>query len=471
VQLDPAPLLLDGTPLPGPEDLLEVHDPRTGELVGRVPLCGRAEVDAALSGAAKAAPGWARTSPGERAAALKAAARALRARIDEVAALQARETGKTAGDSLGGVEAGIGTLEQYAELGPLHRGRALQGGWDATDVMRFEPRGVVVVLTPWNDPVAIALQGLAAALVTGNTVVYKPTERTPLCGGLVAGILADQLPPGVLQVLHGDGRTGALLVESPTVDAVYHVGSSATGRSIAQACARTGAHAVLEGGGKDACIVDAGVDPVWAAGQVALGAFANAGQICVSVERIYVHAEVAEPFVAALVEQARARAADAQPLVDRRQREVVARHVEDAVAAGATALAGGAVPAGTGAHYPATVLTGCTDDMAVMREETFGPVAAVRVVESFAEGLAAAANSSYGLAATVLTPDFAHAQQAARELPVGTVKVNAVFGGAPGGAATPGRGSGQGLGYGPELLDELTRVKVVHWEPAPGRPA
>lgn len=467
MQLDPALLLLDGVPVPGPEELLEVHDPRTGERVGRVPLCGRPEVDAALAGAAKAATAWARTSPGERSAMLKAAARALRERAGEIAALQARESGKAPGDSLGGVEAGLGTLEQYAELGPLHRGRALQGGWDATDVMRFEPRGVVVVLTPWNDPVAIALQGLAAALVTGNAVVYKPTERTPLCGGLVAEVLAEHLPPGVLQVLHGDGRTGALLVQSPQVDAVYHVGSSATGRSIAQACARTGAHAVLEGGGKDACLVDAGVDPVWAAGQVALGAFANAGQICVSVERVYVHASLAEPFLAALVAAARSREADPQPLVDTRQRDVVDRHVRAAVAAGAAALTGAAVPAGPGAFYPPTVLTGCTDDMAVMREETFGPVAAVRVVDSFDEGLAAAAQSPYGLAATVLTPDFAHAQRAARELPVGTVKVNAVFGGAPGGAATPGRGSGQGLGYGPELLDELTRVKVVHWEAPP----
>ncbi len=466
--LDPAPLLLDGVAVPGPEELLEVHDPRTGELLGRVSQCGRAEVDAALAGAAKAAPGWARTSPGERSGMLKAAARALRSRADEVAALQARETGKSAGDSLGGVEAGLGSLEQYAELGPLHRGRALQGGWDATDVMRFEPRGLVVVLTPWNDPVAIALQGLAAALVTGNVVVYKPTERTPLCGGLVAGILAEHLPPGVLQVVHGDGRTGALLVESPQVDAVYHVGSSVTGRSIAQACAVTGAHAVLEGGGKDACVVDAGVDPVWAAGQVALGAFANAGQICVSVERVYVHASVAEVFVAALVAEAQQRGAD-QPLVDRRQRDVVAGHVTAAVEAGADLLVGGVVPDGVGSFYPATVLTGCTDDMAVMRDETFGPVAAVQVVASFDEGLAAAARSTYGLAATVLTADFSHAQRAARELPVGTVKVNAVFGGAPGGAATPGRGSGQGLGYGPELLDELTRVKVVHWEAPPTR--
>jgi len=465
MQLDPALLLLDGAWLPGPPELLEVRDPRDDALVGRVPVAGSAEVDAAVAGAVKAATGWARTSPGERSGLLKAAARDLRARLDEVAELQAREGGKPVGDSRGGVEAGIGTLEQYAELGQLHRGRALQGSWEATDLMRWEPRGVVAVLTPWNDPVAIALQGLGAALAAGNAVVFKPSERTPLSGALVAEVLAAHLPAGVLQLLHGDGRTGAPLAAHPDVDVVYHVGSSVTGAAIRRATAETGAHAVLEGGGKDACLVDAGVDPGWAAEQVALGAFANAGQICVSVERVYVHEDVAEPFLAALT--ARAGSFEIGPLVDRRQREVVERHVADAVRDGAEVLAGGTVPEGPGAWYPPTVLVGCTDDMTVMRDETFGPVAAVRVVSSFDEGLTAAARSTYGLAATVLTPSMAHAQRAARELPVGTVKVNAVFGGAPGGSATPGRGTGQGFGYGPELLDELSRCKVVHWEPAP----
>ena len=462
--LDPAPLLLDGEPVPGPAELLDVVDPCDDSVVGRVPLCGAAEVDVAVAGAVKAAPGWARTSPGDRSAALKAAARRLRGMVDELAELQSREGGKPLGDSRGGVEAGIGTLEQYAELGPLHRGRSLQGGWDATDLALWEPRGVCAVVTPWNDPVAIALQGLGAALAVGDVVVFKPSERTPLACARVAQVLVEELPPGVLQLLHGDGRTGAPLAAHPDVDAVYHVGSSLTGAAIRRATAETGAHAVLEGGGKDACVVDAGVDPAWAAEQVALGAFANAGQICVSVERVYVHEAVAEPFLAALVE--RARGFEIGPMVDRRQRAVVEEHVAAAVRDGAQVLAGGTTPEGPGAWYPPTVLTGCTDDMAVMRDETFGPVAAVRVVGSFDEGLAAAARSSYGLAGTVLTSSMEHAQRAARELPVGTVKVNAVFGGAPGGSATPGRGSGQGLGYGPELLDELSRAKVVHWEPA-----
>jgi succinate-semialdehyde dehydrogenase/glutarate-semialdehyde dehydrogenase len=150
------------------------------------------------------------------------------------------------------------------------------------------------------------------------------------------------------------------------------------------------------------------------------------------------------------------------PLVDLRLRAAVDQQVREAVAAGARTLCGGEVPAGPGAFYPATVLSGCTDDMAVMREETFGPVAPVREVGTFDEALHAANSSPYGLAATVLTRDMRHAQLAWRTLAVGTVKINEVFGGAPGGAAQPRAGSGQGFGYGPELLDEFTFTKAVH---------
>lgn len=474
-----APSLLDAPPGQltddAPAETLDVVDPSTGASVGSVPVATVEQVDAAVTAARRAARDWARTSPADRADLLKAAGRRLREQVEQIAELQSREGGKPLGDSRGGVLAGISALEQYAELGPLHRGYALQGGWLATDVMTWEPRGVCAVITPWNDPVAIVLQAVSAALAAGNTVVLKPSERTPLSCHRVAEVLREDLPPGVLQVLHGDGRTAAPLAAHPEVDVVYFVGSSTTARSIARGCAETGAHAVLEGGGKDACIVDAGVDPVWAAGQVALGAFANAGQICTSVERVYVHESLAPAFLDALVAEAGSRvlgawdddSATMGPIVDERQRAVVVDHVSSAFAAGAELLAGGEVPDGDGAFYPPTVLVGCTDDMAVMSEETFGPVAAVQVVRSFDDALRRAARSTYGLAATVLSADQEHVQRAVRELPVGTVKVNAVFGGAPGGAATPGRGSGQGLGYGPELLDELSRVKVVHWEPAP----
>jgi succinate-semialdehyde dehydrogenase / glutarate-semialdehyde dehydrogenase len=451
-------ILIDG-------DTIPVVDPSTGEAIATIPAGSPKAAAAAVAAARAAAPAWAATDASQRAAALKAGARRLREHALELAELQSREGGKHPGDSLGGVEAGIGAIEQYAELGPLHRGRTLQGARGAVDVMRFEPRGVAAVLTPWNDPVAIACQGVAANLAAGNVVVLKPSERTPLSGARLVELLGAELPEGVLVVLQGDARAGRPLVAHLDVDLVLHTGSIATGREIARACAGTPRKALLELGGKDPLIVDAGVDPSWAAAQAAAGAFANAGQICTSVERIYVHREVAEPFLAALEREALAW--EPQPLIDDAQRDVVEAHVREALHAGARLRAGGERLSRPGSFYAATVLEGCGDELRVMREETFGPVAAVRVVESFDEALAAADAGEYGLAATVLTPSTQRALRAAQQLSVGTVKVNAVWGGAPGGAAQPRGASGTGFGYGPELLDEVCVTKVVHLEPAP----
>jgi acyl-CoA reductase-like NAD-dependent aldehyde dehydrogenase len=444
---------------------LTVQDPRTGDPVARVPIADDATCREAVARARGAAAAWARTPAAERAAAVSAAAESVRAAADELAELNQRETGKLKDDALGGVEAGAGTLVQYAELGPLHRGRSLQGSWAATDLMIPEPRGVVAVLTPWNDPVAVAAGLLGAALVTGNTVVHKPSERCPRTGRRFAELVAGHLPDGVLQIVDGGATVGARLASARQVDVVAHVGSSATGREIARACAERGAKALLENGGNDALIVDAGVEPRWAAAQAALGAFANAGQICVSVERIYVVESAAEAFVDSLVTEARSWADKIGPLVDGRQRDQVHRHVTDAVTKGARVAIGGEPQPGPGSFYPPTVLTDCSPQMLVFQEETFGPIAPVRVVRDFQTALAEAGDDRYGLAATVLTPDMAHAQAAWRTLPVGTVKINSVFGGAPGGASEPRRASGTGFGFGPELLDEMTAVKVVHWSP------
>jgi acyl-CoA reductase-like NAD-dependent aldehyde dehydrogenase len=453
-----------------PVNRISVHDPADGSLVGELDTAGPAEVSAAVGAAAKAARDWARTAPAERGAALHAVADRVAAAADELAGLTTREMGKPSADARGGVEAGIGTLRQYAELGPLHRGRSLQGGWEATDLMVPGPRGVVAAITPWNDPVAVPCGIIAAALVTGNTVVFKPSERTPHTGLELARLMQEVLPPGVLEVLTGGGEVGAAVAASAAVDVVAHVGSTRAGRAIAEVAARTGAKVILENGGNDPMLVDDDVDVEWAAEQAALGSFANAGQICTSVERIYVVETVAARFLQALVRRAEALvtgpgtdpATELGPLVDARMREEVHAQVSEAVAAGATLRTGGSLPEGPGSFYPATVLGDCTRDMRVMREETFGPVAPVSVVPDFASGLEAAAAGPYGLAAVVLTASMEHAQRAWRDLPVGTVKVNAAFGGAPGGAAQPRGASGAGFGYGPELLDEMTTTKVVH---------
>jgi succinate-semialdehyde dehydrogenase/glutarate-semialdehyde dehydrogenase len=283
----------------------------------------------------------------------------------------------------------------------------------------------------------------------------------------------------VLTLVQGDGAVGEQLVGDPRVDVVAHVGSTRAGRRIAEVAGPRAAKLLLENGGKDVLVVDAEVDPAWAAQQAALGAFVNAGQLCVAVERVVVHAEVAEAFLAALVEEAgRWRPglpADGEarlgPLVDERAVEGVLAHVRAAVDGGARILTGGGRPAdealARGCYLEPTVLVDVTTDMAVWTDETFGPVVPVMVAASFDEALALADEGSYGLAATVLTPSIEHALRAADTLEVGTVKVNAVFGGAPGGSADPRCGSGRGRGYGPDLVGELTVLKAVHIEPAP----
>jgi acyl-CoA reductase-like NAD-dependent aldehyde dehydrogenase len=446
-------------------ETITILDPRDGSTVGTVPVTTREQAEAALLAARDAQPGWGATPAAERGAALSAAADRLDAAADDLAELNARETGRPVPDALAGIQAGIGTLRQYAELGPVHRGHSLAGNVSASDYTRFEPRGVAVVLTPWNDPIAVACGLIGAALATGNAVVHKPSERCPHLGRRFGEIIAEAFPPGVFQTVNGGANLGSLLVGDPLVDVVAHVGSSASGHAIARLASLSGAHVIRENGGNDAMIVDAGVDPAWAAQQAALGSFANSGQICTSVERIYVHRAVADDFLAHLVAEASALTESPSfgPLVDERMREHVHAHVTDAVGRGARLLTGGVPDPGPGTRYPATVLVGCTADMAIMREETFGPVAPVQIVDDFDTALAAAADDRYGLAATVLTPDIEHAHAAVALLKVGTVKINAVFGGAPGGSAEPRGESGSGFGYGPELLDEMTTTKVVHF--------
>lgn len=442
---------------------ITIRNPRTGDVLWSVPEAGPEAVARAVDVARSAASDWAATAPSERGAALRAAARALDAAARELAGLNASETGRPVEESLAGIAAGVSTLEQYAELGPVHRGLSLRGSQLASDYTVAEPRGVAALLTPWNDPVAVACGLIGAALVTGNTVVHKPSERCPRLGEALGEVLAPAFPPGVFRTVTGGAGVGALLAQSD-VDVIAHVGSSAAGAQLARAGAQSGAHVIRENGGNDPLLVDRDVDPVWAAEQAAMGAFSNSGQICVAVERIYVHEAIAAEFCAALEAEAALRNGNGTvaPLVDGRMRDAVHAHVSDALQQGAHAVEGGTLPDGPGSFYPATVLTGCTERMAVMTEETFGPVAPVQVVTSFDDGLRLACSGKYGLAATVLSANIAHIQQAVAALPVGTVKINEVFGGAPGGAAQPRGISGAGFGYGPELLDEFSRVKVVH---------
>lgn len=441
-----------------------ITDPRDGSVVGGVRVTSASEVSALIGSGLRAFERWSTTSPAERGGALRAAAGAVIEREDELAALNARETGRRTGEALAGIRAGADALLQYSELGPLHFGTRLLGGADALDYSVPEPRGLVAVITPWNDPVAVSLGLIGAALVTGNVVVHKPSERCPHLGIALGAALEGAFPAGVISTVSGGATVGELLVRDERVSAVAHVGSTRAGEAISRAAMGTGAHVIRENGGNDALVVDEDVSPRWAAQQAALGCFANSGQICTSVERIFIHRRVANAFIVHLVSEARHLTAtgDLGPLVDDALRDAVNAQVTAAIASGARSLVGGSPRDGAGSYYPATVLVDCTPDMTIMREETFGPVAPICIVETFEEGLRLAAADRYGLAATVLTASMSHAIEAAARLPVGTVKINAVFGGAPGGSAQPRGASGAGFGYGPGLLDELTTTKVVH---------
>lgn len=462
-----APATYESSALPEPE--LVIMDPGTGTVVGSITPSSAAAIATACQVAAEASKHWAAVSPQDRGRALADCATALKKHAPDIAQMQHAETGRPVEQALDGVLAGAATLEQYAQLGPVHRGKSLRGAGLAADYTVQRPRGVVAALTPWNDPVAVACGLIGAALVMGNTVVHKPSERCPHVGEKLGRVLAQALPEGVLQTLSGGAHVGALLVADARVAVIAHVGSSATGAELRLMAASTGAHAILENGGNDPLVIDDDVDPVWAAQQASIGAFSNSGQICTAVERIYVHQRIAPAFLAALeTEASNINAANTLgPLVDERLRTHVHGQVSDAVARGAYLTVGGVIPQQPGSHYPATVLRNCTAGMSVMEEETFGPIAPVQTVDSFAQGLDLAVSGRYGLAATVLTGSLLHAQQAVAALEVGTVKVNNVFGGAPGGAAQPRRASGVGFGYGPELLDEMSLVTVVHIEPAP----
>ncbi|GAA4180568.1 aldehyde dehydrogenase family protein [Gryllotalpicola koreensis] len=451
------------------EEELTITDPRTGEVVGTVICTGDGELRQTVDAARIAQALWEQAPAESRGRLLREAAEVIAAHADELADLTARETGQAQTDARACVFAGVAALRRFAELGAVHGGRSLAGVSTASDYTRFEPRGVAVVLTPWTDPVAVACGLIGAAVVTGNAVIHKPSERAPHTGLRLGRLFSDVLPPDVVQTVVGGPGVGARLVGDPMIDVVAHIGSSATGEVVSRLASVTGTHVVRANGGNDALIVDAGLDPRWCAREAARGAFANSGQLGTAVERIYVHRDVAEAFLTELTAAATQlnESGELAPLVDERMCAHVDEQIRDAVANGARVLVGGEPDPGPGCGYPATVLTGCTPTMAVMREETYGPVAPVQVVDDFDEALIAAGNDRYGLSATVLTGEIAHAQLAIAELQVGSVKINNVFGGAPGASSQPRRDSGLGFAYGPELLDELSVAKLVHLA-APG---
>jgi succinate-semialdehyde dehydrogenase/glutarate-semialdehyde dehydrogenase len=347
------------------------------------------------------------------------------------------------------------------------------------------PHGVVGIISPWNFPFSTPAAEAVAALVMGNAVVLKPSELTPLSGlELKSLLLAAGVPDAIFQVVLGDGATGAALIASP-IDKLIFTGSVATGRRVAQACAARVLPVVLELGGKDPMLVLDDADLDVAASAAVWGAFFNAGQACLSVERCYVHRSLHDRFVELCVEKTRKLkvgngadpSTDVGPMIHERQLRIVEQHVADAIASGARVLVGGQRLAELGPNfYAPTVLAGVDHSMLVMREETFGPLLPIMPFDSDDDAIRLANDSEFGLAASIFTRDRRRGERLATRIHAGTVLVNDAVVGfgmceAPHGGV---KSSGIGRTHGhigledmtwPQYLDSdrLPRLKKVWW--------
>jgi len=412
-------------------------DPATGEEVGRVRVTPPETVAEIVQRAREAQKGWAATPVRERARLMLRAARVLHSRMDEVARRISAEQGKPQLEAMlhdvsTAIEHALWCASDVPGLLSPERVRSPQLTYRSKKhVLHYEPLGVVGIVSPWNFPFGIPFSEVSIALACGNAVVLKPSELTPLAAEEIAAVFRDAgLPEGVLQVIHGDGRTGGALV-SADVDKIFFTGSVGTGRAVMKAAAETLTPVVLELGGKDPMIVLDDADLDLAARGAVWGAFANAGQVCASVERAYVHESVAGDFVDRVVAQAQQLTVgrhdepgvDVGPLVSDRQFGIVKDLVDDAVAQGARVLTGGPDPRG-GRFFRPTVLVDVRPEMRIMREEIFGPVLPILTVRDEEEALAAANHSEFGLSASVWSRSLRRAQRLAGRLHVGSVWIN-----------------------------------------------
>jgi len=460
-------------------------NPATGKVLCEIECASSADVHAAVARAHAAQPAWAELGVRRRIDVLRDFQEKLHARKSEIAEAITREAGKPVVEAL--VAEVLVVLDAARFLidhaWGLLRDEPVPHGNLVTKLKRGslvrEPHGVIGIISPWNYPFSIPATETLAALVAGNAVVLKPSELTPLIALELESLLrAAGVPQDVFQVVVGEGSAGAALLHSP-IDKLMFTGSAATGRRIAVAAAERLLPVVLELGGKDPMLVldDADVDV--ASSAAVWGAFVNAGQACLSVERCYVHRGLYEKFALACAEKAKqlrvGNAMDSQtdvgPMIRERQVRVVESHVDDARARGARILAGGMRLPEMGANfYAPTVLAGVTHEMRIMREETFGPVLPVMAFDHDDEAVRLANDSEYGLAASIWTRDRKRGERLARRIHAGTVMVNDViscFGisEAPHGGV---KASGIGRTHGRFGLDEMVRVKYVDIDLTPG---
>jgi betaine-aldehyde dehydrogenase len=466
-------LYIDGAPCPATSgETFATHNPATGAQLAVVQHADAADVDRAVRSARAAFPAWAALGGVERGRILRRAVDLLRARNPELAHLETLDTGKPIAEALEvDVISGAECLEFFAGLaGALHgEHMSLPGAMVYT---RREPLGVCGAIGAWNYPIQIACWKAAPALAAGNTMVFKPSELTPLTANALAEVFTEAgLPPGVFNVVQGDRRTGHALVTHPEVDKVSLTGSVPTGKAVMAAAAATLKHVSLELGGKSPLIVFEDADLDAAVDGAMLANFYTQGEVCSNGTRVFVADAVHDDFVARFVARAQALrvgdpldpATEVGSLISPAHLEKVLGYIEAGVAEGATLACGGhRTGSEAGCFVAPTIFTECTDSMRIVREEIFGPVASVLRFSTEEEAIARANDTDFGLAAGVYTRDLARAHRTAARLEAGICWINAYnltpvampFGGV--------KHSGLGRENGIAALEHYTQRKSVY---------
>jgi len=426
--------LIDGAWITG-DRWIDVDDPATCAVIGRVPSLGAVETDRAILAAQRAMAPWAARPAKERAQVLRRIADLMLANVEPLARLLTEEQGKPLAEARGEIAYAASFFEWFGEEAKRAYGDIIPGHMaDKRLLVMKQPVGVVGAITPWNFPSAMIARKVAPALAAGCGVVVKPSELTPF-SALALGVLAAEagLPAGLLNIVTGEAQEiGAALLESDIVRKISFTGSTAVGIKLMQGAAATVKKMSLELGGNAPFIVFDDADLDAAVEGAIQSKFRNAGQTCVCANRLYVQAAVYDAFVERLVVAVRrltvgagtAEGVTIGPLINAAATAKVERHIADAVGKGASVLLGGGASALGGRFFEPTVLRDATPDMLVQREETFGPLAPVIRFEHEAEAIALANASEFGLAAYFYARDLSRVWRVAEAIEAGIVGVN-----------------------------------------------